>query len=188
MQELSPYLDSPAKRTLDVLIGIMLLIPTVLVVLVVLTMVLICDGWSPLLFQPRVGKDGRLFRIPKVRTMRPNRVTGELQSTLIGRFLRRHRVDELPQLLSVFSGKVSLVGPRPELPEIVRSYDHNHRRRLSVTPGLTGIWQMRASRRKNIHQEMAYDLLYLREASFCLDMKILASTVLFVLRGGPDSQ
>jgi len=103
-------------------------------------------------------------------------------TTKTGPFLRRHRLDELPQLFSVLAGKMSLVGPRPELSDVVKEYSRKECKRLCIRPGLTGIWQIKASRSQPIHENIQYDLYYLRKASLWLDIRILAGTIPFVLK------
>ena len=102
--------------------------------------------------------------------------------------MRKYRLDELPQLFSVLTGHMSFVGPRPELPEVVAIYQPIHRKRLSVKPGITGLWQIRGNRTVLIHQDIKYDLYYLRKANFWLDIKILILTVPFVLKPEFENQ
>ena len=103
--------------------------------------------------------------------------------TVVGRFLRRMSLDELPQLINVLKGEMSLVGPRPEMPFIVAGYDEIHKERLKVLPGITGLWQLSGDRKKAIHENMDYDLYYIRNMSFFLDMAILIETFIFAFRG-----
>jgi exopolysaccharide biosynthesis polyprenyl glycosylphosphotransferase len=150
------------------------------------------DSPGPVLFvHERVGKDGRRFKLYKFRSMRfeaePYAVTPTHQQdpriTKIGRVIRRSSVDELPQLLNILSGDMSLVGPRPEMPFIVESYDELQKLRLSVKPGLTGVWQISADRANPIHENIDYDLYYLENQSFWLDLAILIKTFTSVLKG-----
>ena len=104
--------------------------------------------------------------------------------TSLGRFLRRMSLDELPQLINVFLGKMSLVGPRPEMPFIVERYSAEQRRRLELLPGITGLWQLSADRAFPIHENMEYDLYYMRNRNFFMDVAILIHTALFAARGG----
>jgi lipopolysaccharide/colanic/teichoic acid biosynthesis glycosyltransferase len=104
--------------------------------------------------------------------------------TRIGRFLRRSSLDELPQLINVFLGDMSLVGPRPEMPFIVQSYTSEQRQRLQVIPGITGLWQLSADRAFLIHENIQYDLYYIRNRGFFMDIAILIHTLLFAMRGG----
>jgi lipopolysaccharide/colanic/teichoic acid biosynthesis glycosyltransferase len=186
----SPYLDSITKRCFDITLCLILLVPAVLILLTILPVVLIIDGWPVLFFQRRAGKNGKKFLMPKIRTLKnhthPNKPTCsydiEAFTTKTGRFLRRHRLDELPQIFSVMGGKMSLVGPRPELPDVVENYSAKELKRLCARPGLTGLWQIKAPRNQPIHKNIGYDLYYLRHASLWLDIRILCETVPFVLR------
>jgi len=92
-------------------------------------------------------------------------------------------LDELPQVINVLKGEMSLVGPRPEMPFIVAEYDEIHKERLKVLPGITGLWQLSGDRKKAIHENMDYDLYYIRNMSFFLDMAILIETFIFAFRG-----
>jgi lipopolysaccharide/colanic/teichoic acid biosynthesis glycosyltransferase len=103
--------------------------------------------------------------------------------TRVGRFLRRMSLDELPQIVNVLKGEMSLVGPRPEMPFIVAEYDEIHKERLKVLPGITGLWQLSGDRKKAIHENMDYDLYYIRNMSFFLDIAILIETFIFAFRG-----
>ena len=91
-------------------------------------------------------------------------------------------LDELPQLVNVLLGNMSLVGPRPEMPFIVQEYTPEHRQRLQVIPGITGLWQLSADRACPIHQNIEYDLYYLRNRGFFMDMAILIHTLFFAAR------
>ncbi len=104
--------------------------------------------------------------------------------TRVGRLLRRTSLDELPQLINVFLGTMSLVGPRPEMPFIVQGYTEFQRQRLQVAPGITGLWQLSADRAFPIHESMHYDLYYIRNRGFFMDIAILIHTVFFAMRGG----
>jgi lipopolysaccharide/colanic/teichoic acid biosynthesis glycosyltransferase len=92
-------------------------------------------------------------------------------------------LDELPQLINVFLGNMSLVGPRPEMPFIVERYSVEQRRRLQVLPGITGLWQLSADRAFPIHENMEYDLYYMRNRNFFMDVAILIHTAVFAARG-----
>jgi lipopolysaccharide/colanic/teichoic acid biosynthesis glycosyltransferase len=104
--------------------------------------------------------------------------------TKLGRFLRRTSLDELPQLINVFLGNMSLVGPRPEMPFIVERYNVEQRRRLELLPGITGLWQLSADRAFPIHENIEYDLYYIRNRNIFMDVAILVHTALFAARGG----
>ena len=150
------------------------------------------DG-GPILFkQARVGKDGRDFELLKLRTMIVGAekqgagyavAAGDSRITRAGAVLRRTSLDELPQLINVLRGEMSLVGPRPPLPGEVDGYDLWHRRRLSMKPGITGLWQVRARREPEFDRWVAADLEYIDRWSLWLDLKIIAKTVPAMLAG-----
>jgi exopolysaccharide biosynthesis polyprenyl glycosylphosphotransferase len=150
------------------------------------------DSPGPILFsQERIGRGGKRFRLYKFRSMyvdapeyalHPQEAT-DPRITRVGRFLRRTSLDELPQLINVLRGEMSLVGPRPEMPFIVDGYNAHQRQRLDVIPGITGIWQLSADRTFLIHENIFYDLYYIRHRSFFLDVAVLLHTVAFAMRG-----
>jgi exopolysaccharide biosynthesis polyprenyl glycosylphosphotransferase len=150
------------------------------------------DSKGPALFrQERVGWNGRRFQIFKFRTMHADapayacspKESGDLRITQLGRFLRRTSLDELPQLLNVLLGNMSLVGPRPEMPFIVDTYTERHAQRLQVKPGITGLWQLSGDRNYLIHENIEYDLYYIRHRNFFMDLAILLHTTIFAMRG-----
>lgn len=128
---------------------------------------------------------GKPFKIFKFRTMKMTspkydfspKTHDDERLTRFGRFLRKVSLDELPQLINVIRGDMSLVGPRPEMPYIVVGYNRVHAIRLQMKPGVTGIWQLRASRDKPIHENLIFDLQYIRDWSLWLDCKLLCQTV-----------
>jgi exopolysaccharide biosynthesis polyprenyl glycosylphosphotransferase len=160
------------------------------------------DG-SPVLFrQTRIGLHGRPFQMLKFRTMTVDaeerleellaqseidgaafKMTNDPRVTRSGRFLRRSSLDELPQLWNVLRGDMSLVGPRPALPREVDTYDLWHRRRLSMKPGITGLWQVSARREGSFDTWAALDLSYIDRWSLWLDLKILARTLPAAIEG-----
>ena len=150
------------------------------------------ESTGPVLFwQARVGKSGKLFTLYKFRSMSVDAPkyglsptdASDPRITPIGRFLRRTSLDELPQLINVLRGDMSLVGPRPEMPFIAEKYNTVHRQRLRVTPGITGLWQLSADRAFQIHDNIQYDLYYIRYRSFFMDFAILLHTVIFAMNG-----
>ncbi len=158
---------------------------------------------GPALFsQTRVGKDGHVFRIYKFRTMvvdaeqrkaqlmARNDLDGVLfklredpRVTAVGAFLRRWSMDELPQLINVFLGHMSLVGPRPPLPDEAARYADHVRRRLVVKPGITGLWQVNGRSDLSWEESVRLDLRYVENWSFALDLQILWKTLSALLRG-----
>lgn len=177
------------KRFLDLLIagvGIVVSAPFWILAIVLIKL----DSPGPALFrQRRVGKGGVEFEMWKFRTMSsdvepyaPSPVGDkDPRITRIGRFLRMGGFDELPQLINVLLGDMSMVGPRPEMPFVVESYSDFERQRLSVKPGITGIWQLSCDRHAEIHENLEYDLYYIRNQSIITDLVILWETLLFTL-------
>jgi exopolysaccharide biosynthesis polyprenyl glycosylphosphotransferase len=183
--------NEPLKRLVDVVLSTVLL-ALFLPLFVMMSAVIRMTSRGPALFaQERVGKDGKLFRMYKFRTMyvdapaydySPESVR-DPRITTVGCFLRRSSLDELPQLINVLKGDMSLVGPRPEMPFIVEQYNETHRQRLRVKPGITGLWQLSADRAYRIHENLEYDLYYIRHRTFFMDVAILLHTLVFAARG-----
>ena len=188
------------KRALDVvgsLLGLILLSPLFLVLAILIRL----DSKGPILFkQIRVGKDGREFWFYKFRSMVENaedmkgelmhlnelegpvfKISNDPRVTRVGRFLRRTSLDELPQLINVLKGEMSLVGPRPPLPCEVEHYEGWQREKLSVLPGITCLWQISGRNHIGFTEWMRLDIEYIRRQSLGLDMKILARTIPAVL-------
>jgi lipopolysaccharide/colanic/teichoic acid biosynthesis glycosyltransferase len=151
------------------------------------------DAGRPVLFrQRRAGRGAREFRLLKFRSMRPNQIPvndlGQLGGThpLItasGRWIRRFKLDELPQLVNVLRGDMSLVGPRPTVPEQVAAYDEFQRRRLLLRPGLTGWAQVNGNVRLDWSERIALDVWYVDHWSLWLDVRILLKTLRVVVAG-----
>ncbi len=175
-----------SKRVLDVSLAILALILLAPIMLVV-ALAIRLDSPGPALFkQQRVGKSGQLFRMYKFRSMTENagvRLNGLHKSsdddriTRVGAFIRKTSLDELPQLLNVILGHMSLVGPRPELPEIVlQRYEPWQYKRLNVPQGITGWWQVTGRGKKLLWKHTADDLYYVERASLWFDLKLLFMT------------
>jgi exopolysaccharide biosynthesis polyprenyl glycosylphosphotransferase len=160
------------------------------------------DRGSALFTQTRVGKDGRVFRIYKFRTMVVDaeqrkaellasndhdgilfKLRRDPRITAVGTHLRRWSIDELPQLLNVVLGEMSLVGPRPALPDEAARYADHVRRRLVVKPGLTGLWQVNGRADLSWEESVRLDLRYVENWSFALDLQILWKTIWVLARG-----
>jgi exopolysaccharide biosynthesis polyprenyl glycosylphosphotransferase len=180
-----------AKRLVD-LIGSLVLLVLGLPLFLLVAMLIRLDSPGAVIFrQERVGLYGRLFQMFKFRTMHvgsdPYEVSPQLPTdpriTRLGRLLRRTSLDELPQLLNVLQGSMSLVGPRPEMPFIVEKYTQHHKQRLQVKPGITGLWQLSGDRNYRIHENIEYDLYYIQHRNFFMDMAILLHTTIFAMRG-----
>lgn len=177
------------KRAIDLVasaLGLVVLSP---VLLILAALIFFVDGRPALFRQERVGKAGRVFRIYKFRTMSLRRGTdGQLlpdqdRVTTLGQWLRRTSLDELPELLNVVAGDMSLVGPRPLLVEYLPLYNETERRRHEVRPGVTGLAQVSGRNRLNWQERFALDVQYVDEWTTRLDLKILALTLSAVVRG-----
>jgi exopolysaccharide biosynthesis polyprenyl glycosylphosphotransferase len=144
------------------------------------------DSQGPVIFrQERVGQGGRVFILYKYRTMSVEtsayaeapRQEGDSRVTRVGRVLRKTSIDEVPNLLNVLKGDMSLVGPRPEMPFIVEKYQEWQRKRLEVMPGLTGLWQILGRKDLPLHENLEYDFYYIKNRSLLLDFTILIRTI-----------
>lgn len=141
--------------------------------------------------QSRVGLDGKRFNMLKFRTMfsdmGQDRISPKDEEdpriTPVGKYLRRYSIDELPQLLNVIKGEMSIVGPRPEMAFIVDSYGPLERERLAAKPGITGLWQISFARNEAIHQNIEYDIYYIENRSLLLDLVIIFLTGFAVVKG-----
>ncbi len=176
-------------------IGLILCLPLFLIIAILIKV----DSSGPVFFrQLRLGRGGRVFKIWKFRTMRENAEfeTGPVWAedadpriTRVGYFLRKSHLDELPQLINVFLGEMSLIGPRPERPEmteIIAKHVPEFPKRLNVSPGITGLAQVRYSYGASIKdaaRKLKYDLLYMRRVCLLLDLQIFLWTIARVITG-----
>ena len=167
------------------LVGFLFLSPVF--VMVTIGLFFANDG-KPFFFQLRPGKDGKIFKIIKFKTMTDKKdENGNLlpdadRLTKIGSFVRKTSLDEIPQLLNVIKGDMSLVGPRPLLPQYLELYNDFQRRRNEVTPGITGWAQVNGRNSIRWEKKFEYDVWYVDNVSFLLDVKILIMTVLKVVK------
>lgn len=183
------------KRALDLLLCLMAL-PLVIPVLAVCAVAVRLTSDGPVLFrQKRLGKDGCIFEILKLRTMYVNAPdvrnpdgstwngADDPRVTRAGRWLRRTSLDELPQILNVLRGEMSIVGPRPDVPDALRHYRHQDRVRLNVKPGITGWAQVHGRNSLSWTARRDYDQQYVTNASLWLDLQIILRTAPLVLLG-----
>jgi lipopolysaccharide/colanic/teichoic acid biosynthesis glycosyltransferase len=182
------------KRMLDIVVSAASLVVLSPLLLMIALVVWLCMG-SPVLFkQVRVGRGSVPFELLKFRTMTDRRgPDGELlpdgeRITAVGRFLRRTSLDELPELINVLRGEMSLVGPRPLLMEYLDLYTPEQARRHEVLPGITGWAQVNGRNDTTWEERFAYDLYYVEHRSMRLDLEILERTIVQVLRGTGVSQ
>jgi exopolysaccharide biosynthesis polyprenyl glycosylphosphotransferase len=191
-----------AKRVIDVALAIVGLIALSPLFTVVAAVMVATEGRPVFFHQVRVGLQGRPFTIVKFRTMVTDaedrytevvalsdtkgaafKMTNDPRITRLGAFLRRTSIDELPQLWNVLRGEMSIVGPRPAPPREVADYDIWHRRRLSMKPGITGLWQVEARLDEDFDRRATLDLHYIDDWSVWLDMKIIVRTIPAMLQG-----
>jgi len=190
------------KRIGDILLSVVMLVLLAPVMLLAALLIVTTSAGSPFFVQDRVGRGGRVFRFYKFRSMYrgshlrlhehlpDNEASGPVfkmrrdpRITPVGRVLRKFSIDELPQLWNVLRGDMSLVGPRPPLPSEVALYDWLQQRRLSVTPGLTCIWQVSGRSDVDFSRWLEMDLEYIRTWSLRLDAALLLRTVPTVVSG-----
>jgi lipopolysaccharide/colanic/teichoic acid biosynthesis glycosyltransferase len=179
------------RRVVDSTVaGVVLLIASP--ILVIAAAAVFLEDGTPIVFrQKRVGRFGKLFTIYKLRTMKRAELSdrlsprnpGDSRITRVGRFLRKTSIDELPQLINVLRGDMALIGPRPEMPFVVRSYDKWQHLRHLILPGVTGIWQTRARKTIALERPEAtlMDLEYIRTSSIQGDIILLARTAIAAL-------
>ena len=202
----SPVLKARAlisKRIVDLVVSSLLLILLSPVLIIIAIAIRLDSSGSPLFFQERAGLGGRRFRMIKFRTMREGadfekqdlahlnhtgdtrlfKIPDDPRTTRLGRFLRRWSLDELPQLVNVLVGDMSLIGPRPFFESDFKEYEDHHFRRLDAKPGITGLWQVSGRSEVLNFEDVVYlDRQYIEQWSFWLDMSILFRTVPSVLR------
>lgn len=194
---------SLGKRVLDVLLVVAAL-PFIVPLVLMLALLIMRDGHSPFYMQERVGRGGRIFRLWKLRTMVPNakahlekylesnpearrewdayqKLSRDPRITAFGHFLRKTSLDEIPQLWNVLKGDMSLVGPRPMMPEQRDLYPG--RAYYALRPGLTGMWQVSDRNASTFAQRADFDTVYERDLSLMLDAKLITATVGVVVRG-----
>jgi len=170
------------KRLFD-LAGATVMLVAVAPIMAAVALAVRLDTRGPLLFrQTRVGRDGERFEIFKFRTVVSDaRELADPRITRVGRFLRRTALDELPQLINVWRGEMSLVGPRPLVVDDDAGIERLDRGRLRLTPGMTGHWQILGAARIPTHEMVAIDYLYVANWSLWTDLKILLRTVSYML-------
>lgn len=190
------------KRVLDVLLASVLILVLSPIIAITALAVLVRDGRPILYADQRAGLFGRPFKLRKFRTMRHGadaeraalwaksetsgpafKLAGDPRVTSLGSILRRYSLDELPQLFDVLTGRMSLVGPRPAGLDELERYEDRHRLRLTVRPGVTGLWQVRRRMDESFEQRMSDDLEYIQRWSILLDLWIVVRTVRVVLAG-----
>jgi len=197
---LSPW-GRVLKRVFDIVCSFMALVILSPLLIVIAIMVSLGDGHYPFYKSKRVGKDGKIFPMYKFRSMRIGaeqekkkllaqnqrkdgplfKIENDPRITPFGRFIRRFDIDELPQLANVLIGDMSLIGPRPHLPEEVKLYKEHQKRVLTLKPGITGMAQSHGRHQNTFDDEVRLDTFYIENWSLLLDLKILLKTIGIVL-------
>jgi len=197
-----PEIALVLKRLLDMMLSSLILI-VISPVLLAIAIAVKLDSSGPVFYlSKRIGKKGRVFRCVKFRTMVRDaekrradvmhmnerdgvlfKIANDPRITKLGRFLRKYSLDELPQFFNVLNGDMSIVGPRPPIASEVREYKLDHLRRLNVTPGITGLWQVQSRQDPSFDSYISLDVTYIENWSLWLDLKIILRTVGVVFAG-----
>lgn len=183
-----------AKRIIGLLISILLLILIIPICLIACFFIVIESSGTPIYMQERVGLNGQKFIMYKLRSMHLDAEKNGYQwaekndprITKIGRFIRRTRIDELPQIINIIKGEMSIIGPRPERPEFVNEflkYIPDFNERLAVRPGITGWAQVNGGYELSPKEKLGYDVYYIRHESIKLDFLILLKTIKVIFNG-----
>lgn len=171
------------KRLFDFLaafVGLLIISPLLLTLIIILSIV---NKGKPFFYQTRTGKHGKLFTIIKLKTMNDNvDANGKLlpalqRVTKTGNFCRKYSLDEIPQLINILKGDMSLIGPRPLLPEYLEHYNEEQIKRHNVLPGITGWAQVNGRNAISWEQKFKYDVYYVNNQSFLLDLNIIFKTI-----------
>lgn len=193
------------KRAFDIILSALALIILSPFILVILLIKFAEDGANPVYVSKRVGMNGKIFNFYKIRSMWPNaeqfkremiekgmneadgpafKMSDDPRITPFGKFLRKWSIDEILQLFNVFNGTMSIVGPRPPIPDEVKEYKPYHMRRLEVKGGLLCLWQIQPDRHSVAFDDwVAYDIEYIENQSFALDIKIIFRGAYMILSG-----
>jgi len=178
------------KRFLDIFIALFVITFLIPLFLIVYILVKIDSPGKFFFFQDRLGYQGRVFKIYKIRTMYDKErvadreiLKNDAEVTKIGHYLRRFKIDELPQIINVFMGDMSLVGPRPCLPRQLQEFNEDGKKRITVLPGLTGLAQINGNIHLSWEQRWKYDREYVEKQSFVLDLIIIFKTFLILFNG-----
>lgn len=176
------------KRLLDIIVAFVVLTLSLPLTLFITVFLFFANNGKPFFFQKRPGKNGRIFSIVKFKTMNDKKDAGGNllpdadRLTPVGSFVRKTSLDEIPQLLNVLKGDMSLIGPRPLLVEYLPLYNERQKKRHEVRPGITGWAQVNGRNAISWEQKFEYDVYYVENLSLSLDLKIIYLTVLKVFK------
>jgi exopolysaccharide biosynthesis polyprenyl glycosylphosphotransferase len=198
----APEIRFILKRAFDIVFSSIALVILSPLLLAIAIAVKLDSSGTAFYSSERLGKKGRAFQCLKFRTMKSDaeeclcdlkdmnerdgvlfKISNDPRVTRVGRFLRKYSLDELPQFINVLIGDMSIVGPRPPIASEVQEYKLSHLRRLDVTPGITGLWQVQARQDPSFDSYISLDMAYIENWSLWLDMKIILNTIGVVLTG-----
>lgn len=180
------------KRLFDIVVSLVVLVPLLPLWLLIALLIAVTSPGPVFFLQDRPGKDKKIFKVYKFRTMRPGSekmvkgvevMKDDDRVTAVGRFLRRSKLDEIPQCLNVLKGEMSLIGPRPERVASLADYDEEISKRLRVLPGMTGLAQVSGNIYLDLQERYKLDVYYVEHFSLWLDIRILLRTIGVVLLG-----
>jgi undecaprenyl phosphate N,N'-diacetylbacillosamine 1-phosphate transferase len=176
------------KRLIDLLAAIIVFALLLPVFFITMGLLFFINKGAPFFIQKRPGKDGKIFKMIKFKTMNDlkdeqgNLLLDEERLTGIGKFVRKTSIDEIPQLLNIIKGEMSLVGPRPLLVEYLELYNPEQKRRHEVKPGVTGWAQINGRNAISWNKKLQYDVWYVNHVNFALDMKIICKTIVKIFK------
>lgn len=176
------------KRLIDLLVSLIVILILLPVILILIIVLFFLNNGRPFFFQKRPGKNEKIFRVVKFKTMNDkkdeygNLLSDAKRLTSFGSFIRKTSLDEIPQLFNVLVGDMSLIGPRPLLIKYLPHYRDEERIRHSVRPGITGLAQVNGRNTARWDDRLALDVIYVKNMSFALDMKIIYNTILKVIK------
>ena len=178
------------KRLLDIVVSFSVILFLSPLFLIIFILVKVDSPGDFFFFQKRLGFQGKVFKIYKIRTMFDKErvadreiLKNDVEVTKVGNYLRRFKIDELPQIINVFKGDMSLVGPRPCLPQQLAEFNEDGKKRIEVVPGLTGLSQVNGNIHLSWEERWKYDREYVEKINFALDMKIILKTFLILIYG-----
>ena len=190
-KSINDFYKNSMIRIFDIVFSLSVLI-VFLPIWLVISLIIKLDSNGPVIFrQIRVGLDGKLFQMYKFRTMVKNAQKigplltekNDCRVTFIGRFLRKTSLDEIPNFINVLKGEMSVIGPRPEVPDIACHYNKWQKKVLSVKPGITGFSQVLGRQELEIDYKSRLDRYYIKKSGLCMDMWIMFKTVFVVVKG-----
>ena len=168
------------KRLFDIILSTLLVFASFPFIFFSIILVLIIDNHFPIFLHERSGKNGKIIKIIKLRTMKEK--NGVLEITKLGKFFRISKIDELPQVFNILLNDLSFIGPRPLFLDFNNYYKKNHKLRISVKPGLTGLAQIKVKDNSNWSQKFNFDVIYIKHTNLKLELYILYMTFLLVLK------